>query len=128
MQQKGEQQNLKRVRKRTMRKTQDPKVFSLFDPVSNQRRDFPLYKDSEIGLSKKMFADHIFQTNNDDDQQTTMTVYKNAQEDVIDELDKATTKVLKRGVNKVVHNVNIEKRVMSRKNCRGDDSSSATNE
>ena len=128
MQQKGEQQNLKRVRKRRVRKTQDPKVFSLFDPVSNQRRDFPLYKDSEIGLSEKMFAYHIFQTNNDDDQQTTMTVYKNAQEDVKDELEKATTKVLKRGVYKLVHNVDIEKRVMSRKNCSRGDSPSAKNE
>ena len=57
-----------------------------------------------------------------------MTVYKNAQEDVKEELLIATSGVIKRGIDKLVHNVNIEKRVMSRRNCSRDDSKSGKNE
>ena len=54
-----------------------------------------------------------------------MTVYNNAQEDVKEELRIATSRVKRRGIKKLIHNVNIEKRIMSLKNCSSNDSPSA---
>ena len=72
--------NLKRIgRKRGHKNTQQ--VHTLLNPTTKEKYTFPLYKDSEIGLSEKQFVDNLFLVQNDDDFQTTLTVYENAQDD-----------------------------------------------